>query len=116
MQLSKDNFYLYAAKYYDNPQCLSEDEFKTDLGLIISIKKMLTRLSNDGVNVKLTMNMIITFYNVFESEAGSKLLSFRLNDQEKTILNSFLMYLSLPITDINTVDGSITKLIREEYQ
>ena len=31
MQITKENLSVYAAKHYDNPFCLTEDEFKSDL-------------------------------------------------------------------------------------
>ena len=42
--LNEDNFILYAMKYYDNSQCLSEVEFHNDLKIIKYIKRLLIHL------------------------------------------------------------------------
>ena len=43
-KLDNDNFLLYAAKHYDNPQCETIEEFNNDLKRINYIKKLLNKL------------------------------------------------------------------------
>ena len=46
--LNKDNFILYAMKFYENPQCLSEQDFHDDLKIIKYLKRLLNRYHLGG--------------------------------------------------------------------
>lgn len=106
MQLTKQNMNVFAAKYYDNPFCLTEDEFKSDVFKSSIIKRMLTAYSLDKTtNLKILVNMTISFFNVFEHRAATVMLRAKLSEDQYPMMNSILEYLSLP-----TIEGYISDL------
>lgn len=94
MILDESNFSLYAAKYYDNPNCTDILEFHDDLNRIKYIKRLLKLYSETGeLKERLILNHLITLYNVFEPEACTRMLVFKLYEHLSP-LKSFLMYLN----------------------
>ena len=60
-QLTESNFLLYAAKHYDNPQCMDIEEFQDDLKRINYIKKLLNKYKTTGeLKERLIINHIIS--------------------------------------------------------
>ena len=97
MRLNQNNFLLYAAKYYDNPQCLSEEEFLRDIAILTDLKRYMKRYTNgQNICIKMITNTLITFYNVFERNAATALIKFKFEPSELEYINSFLVFLSLP--------------------
>jgi hypothetical protein len=93
--VTDDNFELYAAKHYDNPNCTAVSEFYDDLKHIHYIKRLITRYRSTGtLKTKLLLNHIIVFYNLFGTEAATKMLFFRINEESYPVLKPFLLYLS----------------------
>jgi len=71
--LDSNNFELFAAQFYRNPQCTSPDEFYKDLKKLKSIRRQLsTYYSTDKktLNERLLLNNIISFFNVFEKDCA----------------------------------------------
>jgi hypothetical protein len=96
-KLTADNFYIFAAHYYDNKSCLSQDEFIEDLRLMSTIKRSLARYKNgETVNIMLLVNLVVTFYNCFDHRAATTLLEYKTELDEQPILNAILTFLSLP--------------------
>lgn len=86
MVIRDDNFLMYACKAYNGCN-ISEKEFFSDLRKISQISRHLTRYQNKHeVNLRIIINLIITFFNVFEMELGTKIILFRL---DKTLHNKF---------------------------
>ena len=48
-ELNKDNYLLFAIKFYDNPQALTMEDFQSDLKRIRYIKKLLKKYKKDGI-------------------------------------------------------------------
>jgi len=116
MELTKDNFKIYAIQAYDNPYCLTEDEFHSDLFKSSVVKKILSKFVLTGdVNTKLLINTVICFYNVFEHHKASKIISLKLSDDNKAALNSVLFYLNLPMIEEFGMDESLLRIIRNEF-
>ena len=46
--LNDENFMFYASQVYDNPQCMSEEEFDEDLNRIKYIKRLFYRYEKTG--------------------------------------------------------------------
>jgi hypothetical protein len=81
MILNDSNFVLYAAKHYDNPSCLSMDEFHDDLNRFKYIKRLFTKYKANGeLKERLVMNHIIVLYNLF-GEAATRMLFLKLEGQ-----------------------------------
>ncbi len=114
MNLTEDTFYLYAAKYYDNRLCLTQDEFYNDMKLFSSIKRMLSR-KYVGANssTQIMMNSFITLYNVLEHHAASELLECKLDANLFKLANSVLKYLSMPLVSNGEIDKTFYKEINE---
>lgn len=94
-ELNSDNFLLYCAKYYDNPQCKDTEEFLEDLQRIKYIKKLITRYTeSDDLKDRLILNHLIILNNVFGPVHLSKILYLKCNDQMKYI-KPFLVLLSI---------------------
>jgi hypothetical protein len=92
--LSERNFLLYAAKNYDNPQCMDVDEFKDDLKRINYIKKLFNKYRTTGeLKERLIINHLIVIYNTFGTEAATRMLFFKLNEY-KDLLKPFLVFLN----------------------
>jgi len=116
MQLTNKTFKLFAMKAYDNPYCISEQEFEEDLKKIQTIKKMISNESSDeSSNIRLLVNYFISFYNVFEHKSATKIIFHKLQPHHKPYANAILAYLSLPIGDGGVVEEFYDQ-IEEEYR
>ena len=91
--LNSDNFILYAANNYISPHYI-EQEFFSDLKRIKYIKRLIQKYRYSGeLKERLILNHIIMVYNVFETEACTKILFFKLNIKDYQVLKTFLVYL-----------------------
>ena len=95
MQLNDNNFQLFAAKYYNNPNCTDILEFHEDLNRIKYVKRLLKIYKETGeLKERLVLNHLITLYNVFEPHACTKMLVFKLTEYVE-VLKSFLSYMNV---------------------
>ena len=104
-ELNEDNFLLFAIKNYDNPQCVTKDDFYEDLKRFKYIKRLFKRYLKTGVlKTHLLLNHIIVVYNIF-GDAGTPLLFYKIESDYWSPLKSFMVYLNR-ITDdeITTID------------
>lgn len=93
-KISDNSFLRRALKAYDNPNCISLEEFETDLQKFIYIKKTLTIYDQTGeINERLLLNHIITCFNLFGDEALVFLL-FRVVKEHWKYLFPFLLLLN----------------------
>lgn len=94
-RLEESNFVLYAAKYYDNPQCYDTSEFYEDLKRFKYIKRLINRYKRHGdLKERLILNHIIALNNVFGPHATVKMLFMKLEGSERYI-KPFLSFLSI---------------------
>jgi hypothetical protein len=95
-ELTHENFLLYAAKNYYNPRCIDAEEFYEDLKRFKYIKRLITRFTeSDQLSVNLMMNHLIIIFNVFDVGPGIKMLEFKLNPEQFSVVKPFLIYLKL---------------------
>ena len=118
MELTDDNFLIYAAHHYDNPECHSDDEFYEDLNKFKYIKRLFRRYHKTGTvelhTVRLALNHIILVINVFGPQAGSALLFHKLDSYLYPILKPFLVQLHAcpkQVNGINTIDIQMDPVI-----
>lgn len=111
MQLTEKNFNLFAARHYDNPHCVDEEEFYEDLNHLKYLKRLLRRyLKSEKVDhklVRLTLNHIIVITNVFGVEPGVEIIFFKMEPELYPILKPYLEYLGMlpkTVQSINTCD------------
>lgn len=91
-RLTEDNFLIYCAKIYDNPQMLKSEEFLEDLDRIKYIKKLITRYTDSrDMKERLILNHIITLHNCFGPYLA-KILYLKLNKQFQYI-KPFLVFI-----------------------
>ena len=104
--LNKDNFILYAMKFYENPQCLSEQDFHDDLKIIKYLKRLLNRYHLGGeLKERLILNHLITLGNVFPAEVLSRILFLKISQKYWTYLKTFLIYLEFMPDQISSING-----------
>ena len=107
--VSHDNFLLYAAQHYDNPSCLTEADFISDINKIKFILKMIKRYEREKiVNERLILNHLILLYNVFRPEAATRMLVLKCEDHLH-VLKPFLVFLNFWPDKIDNVkiSGSV---------
>jgi len=92
--LDDSNFMLFAAKFYDNPNCMDQLEFEEDLIRIQYIKRLFKKY-RDGKELRerLILNHLIILYNVFHHTACTRMLCYRLYNY-LDYLKPFLVYLN----------------------
>lgn len=112
-KLNDDNFLIYAAKYYDNPQCQTTEEFIEDLKRIKYIKKLLTRYVESGeLKDRLILNHLIILSNLFSSEHLCRILYLKMKNQFKYVKPFLILLNILPeklydIKNENVIDTSL---------
>ena len=120
-ELTNENYLMFALLHYDNPHCVDIKEYFEDVRKLKYIKRLFNRYKEDGViKERLILNHIISFYNVFENEAATRLLFFRVGTEYHSLLKTFLVFLNRMPDKINEnlyasniqLDEKIIKLLR----
>ena len=94
MKLDETNFLLFAAKYYDNPQCFDTVEFYEDLKHFKYIKRLFNKYRETGdLKERLILNHLIIIYNMFGPEPATRMLFFKLRGYE-SYLKPFLVFMN----------------------
>lgn len=108
MELTDDNFVLYAIKHYDNPGCKGMSEFHDDLKRFRYIKRLLKKYKpGKDQKERLIINHIVVIYNLFGIEIATKLLFFKIEQKHWSQLKSFLVFLNfMPVGPIS-INGNI---------
>lgn len=93
-ELNKDNYLLFAIKFYDNPQSLTREDFEDDLKRIKYIKRLLNKYRNTGIlKVHLILNHLTVLFNVFD-DAAVPLLFYNLDEDLWPLIKSFITFLN----------------------
>ena len=120
-ELTNENYLMYALLHYDNPQCVDIKEYFEDVRKLKYIKRLFNRYREDNVlKERLILNHIISFYNVFDNEAATRLLFFRVGKEYHSLLKTFLVFLNKMPEKINDnlysseiqLDTEIIEIIR----
>ena len=120
-ELTNENYLMFALLHYDNPHCVDIKEYFEDVRKLKYIKRLFNRYREDGViKERLILNHLISFYNVFENEAATRLLFFRVGTEYHSLLKTFLVFLNRMPDKINEnlyasniqLDEKIIKLLR----
>lgn len=105
--LTDDNFILFAAKHYENPNCTSVNDFENDLRQIRYIKRTINKYYHTkNIKIQLLLNHIIIFYNVFDVDAATKMLFLKLDKKYYSILKTVLVYLKYMPEKITNIHSS----------
>ena len=113
--LTKGNYMMYALLHYDNPHCKDIKEFFEDIKRLHYIRRLFKRYSEDKVlKERLIINHLVTFYNVFDSKAATRILFYKVEKEFHPILKTFLVYLNRieldKYTEISLDNNIIEKL------
>jgi hypothetical protein len=115
--LTEENFTLFAAKSYANPQCTHIEEFYDDLNRFKYLKRLLKRyLEHDDLQYRLILNHIIVLYNVFGIKSANKMMFYKLDKEYWHIVKTFLVYLHyLPEDELINVplDPTVVDVLRK---
>jgi len=94
-ELNEDNFVLFASRHYDNPQCMSVEEFHHDLNRFKYLKRLLRRYTqNDDLQERLILNHIVVLYNVFGIAPTNKMMFYRMEQEYWSAVKTFLIFLN----------------------
>jgi hypothetical protein len=123
--LNDDTFMIYVAKAYNSPKCIMS-ELEEDLKRTKYLKRLFRRYkTTKTLKERLILNHIILLNNVFGPEATTRILFFRIDENDYDVLKTFLLYLNLLpeviysvngkniITSDIPVDLNIAKVLRE---
>ena len=94
-ELNEGNFVLFASRHYDNPQCMSVEEFHHDLQRFKYLKRLLRRYTqNDDLQERLILNHIVVLYNVFGIAPANKMMFYRMEQEYWSAVKTFLIFLN----------------------
>ena len=113
-ELNKDNFLLFAIKYYENPNSSTQEEFQEDLKRFKYVKRWLKKYHDSGViNSHLLLNHIIVIFNCW-NDAAIPMLFYKIDPQYWEYLKSFLVFLeripSWPPSELDNIEININIL------
>ncbi len=107
MKLTDGSFLVYAAKHYDNPSCVGDDEFYEDLKHFRYVKRLFNKYLQTGeLKERLILNHIVVIFNVFQREAAVAMLFLKLRGYEE-LLKPFLVALSLMPERVDGIEGTV---------
>ena len=116
-QLDEKNFLLYAAKHYQNPQCIDAEEFYDDLNRFKYVKRLINRYLRGGeLTERLILNHIVIILNVYGNEPGIVMLMYRVGAECLPALKSFLIFLrAIKENELTTIqlDKTVADKLRE---
>jgi hypothetical protein len=93
-ELNESNYILFAIKHYENPHCVTREDFDEDIKRFKYLKRLLKRyVRGSQLRTHLIINHLIILYNVF-GEAATPLLFFKLEREYWSILKTLLIYLN----------------------
>ena len=93
-ELNESNYILFAIKHYENPHCVTREDFDEDVKRFKYLKRLLKRYLRGGtLRIHLVINHLIILYNVF-GEAATPLLFYKLEREYWSILKTILIYLN----------------------
>ena len=120
--LTEKNYILYAMKYYENPQCLSEDDFYDDMKIFPHPPRLFNRYALTGeLKTRLILNHLIMFTNVFPPNVAARILFLKIEERHWSILKTFLDTLSFmpdyleKINDSYVLKSKIKTINEVEY-
>ena len=104
--LTNSIFTLYAMKFYENPQCLSEDDFYNDIKILKYLKRLFNRYTLSGeLKTRLILNHLIMFTNVFPPQVASRILFLKIPREHWSVLKTFLDYLNFMPDYLEKING-----------
>jgi hypothetical protein len=104
--LNEGNILSYTISSYNNSQCVDVEEFEDDIKIPKYIKRLINRYVSFGeLKERLILNHIILFYNVFGNTPSTRILFFKLEEIDYSILKTFLTYLNVMPDVVEMISG-----------
>jgi len=94
LDLTEENFVMYALRSYDNPGCVGMSEFLDDLKRFKYIKRLLRKPPKGDLRERLILNHIIVLGNLFGVEATTRMLFFKIEKEHWSDIKTFLIFLN----------------------
>lgn len=96
-RLTDENFLMYAIKTYENPNCLSSEDFKSDMKAFAYLSKALTKIASTSEpneqNVRQILNHIISLCNLFGNSSTARMLFFYFPEKHHPVLKTAMDFL-----------------------
>ncbi len=113
-ELNKENFLLFAIRYYDNPTASTQEEFEEDLKRFKYVKRWLKKYHESGtINSHLLLNHIIIIFNCW-SDAAIPMFFYKIDPDYWGYLKSFFIFLDrlpeYPRTGLDNIKEDINIL------
>ena len=107
--LTSNNFLEYAMISYTNIRCHGITEFFDDLLKIKYIKRLFRKYNETGqmddIRLRLSLNHLIIFYNVFQTQAATRILFLKIEPELYSILKTFLLHLNYMPAIVHGING-----------
>lgn len=119
MILTADNLRSFAATHYQNNSCLGMDEFIRDLSIPTLITTHIRKVKQGRGNIRILINHLITFLNVFDTDAAKQILFFVIPEESHPELKTLLSVLNRIRTTeyINIpIDHQFKNLLIDEFR
>ena len=117
MELTKDNFELYAAKHYQKDKWSTDADFKEDISRFKYINRLINRYyRDDDLKERLILNHIIILGNVLGPDICAEILMSKTDITLRSIVKTFLVYLNyLPESEYVEIplDSTIIDILRK---
>lgn len=105
--ITDDNFIIYCAKYYDNINYCSTEDFMSDLNRVKYIKRLISRYKLTGeLRERIILNHIIILGNCFEIEVLNRILYLKLQDYFDCV-KPFLLLINKLSIEININNSKV---------
>lgn len=96
-RLTDENFLMYAIKCYQNPNCLSSEDFKKDMKSFAYVSKALAKIAAASkpstTNVRQLLNHIISLCNLFGNSHTARMVFFYYPEKHHPCLKTSLDFL-----------------------
>ena len=103
--LNNENWIMYAIKAYEKPNYVLS-EFKDDLKRINYLKRLFRRYRKQSdIKERLVLNHLIVLSNVFGPTVTSRLLFFKVAEEDHSILKTYLTFLNIMPDKITGIEG-----------
>ena len=116
MELTKNNFELYAAKHYQKDKWATTEDFKEDISRFKYINRLINRYyRDDDLKERLILNHLVILGNMFGPSETAKMAMFNIKEEQKPVLKTFLIYLNYLPEDKNIgspLDSNIIEKLR----
>ena len=105
--INENNIELYCMKFYDNPQCIGTEDYRDDMKRFKYLKRLLNHyLTTHELKQRLILNHLIMIYNLFENEAATRILFYKIDVNSWHVLKPFLIYLKRMPKIVRSIRGA----------